>query len=34
MEFRNREELDNFLSTLKYIGEGIQGQSLLDKKTN
>ena len=34
MEFRNREELNDFLSTLKYIGEGIQGQSLLDKKTN
>lgn len=34
MEFRNREELNNFLNTLKYVGEGIQGQSLLDKKTN
>ena len=34
MEFRNREELNDFLSTLKYIGEGIQGQSLLDKKAN
>ena len=34
MEFRNREELNDFLNTLKYVGEGIQGQSLLDKKTN
>lgn len=34
MEFRNREELNDFLNTLKYIGEGIQWQSLLDKKTN
>ena len=34
MEFRNREELNDFLNTLKYIGVGIQWQSLLDKKTN
>ena len=34
MEFRNREELNAFLDTLKYIGKGIQGQSLLDEKTN
>ena len=34
MEFRNREELNVFLNTLKYIGVGIQWQSLLDKKTN
>lgn len=34
MKFRNKEELDNFLSTLKFIGEGCQGLCFLDKKTN
>lgn len=34
MKFRSKEELDSFLSTLKFIGEGCQGLCFLDKKTN
>ena len=31
MKFRSKEELDSFLSTLKFIGEGCQGLCFLDK---
>ena len=34
MKFKSKKELDSFLSTLKFIGEGCQGLCFLDKKTN
>ena len=34
MKFKSKSELDSFLSTLKFIGEGCQGLCFLDKKTN